>query len=353
MITAFTLPGIIITPFVGLAADRLGRRNVIIPLLFLFGISGSAISIVKTFEIVILLRLAQGIGGSALITLSVTLIGDIYEDQQQDRIIGVNSAAISIGSAVYPLIGGVLASFFWYYPFLFYAIGVVVGISAVLLLPEPDYSSEHNLVGYIHRMERAMLYPKAIGVFLSVFLSFFLFYGAILTSFPLVLDERFALTPSQIGILLSTVSVGTAGASFQFDRIRQWKEGFTIIRVGFILYGISLISLYAISNLYLFLIPLLLFGVGTGLIVNSADKILVELVPGDLRAGTIGIRTGFLRLGQTAGPIGFTILVQFLYDSTVEGYYTLFALAGIISILLPTLVTLLPRQVLFALPNQQ
>ncbi|MFW6045446.1 MAG: MFS transporter, partial [Natronomonas sp.] len=72
VITTYTLPGIFLTPFVGLVADRIGRRRVLVPLLFMFGIAGGAIAFVDSFVQVIVLRFVQGIGASALVTLSVT-----------------------------------------------------------------------------------------------------------------------------------------------------------------------------------------------------------------------------------------------------------------------------------------
>ena len=40
LISAFTFPGIFLTPFAGVLADRLGRKTVLIPSLFIFGLAG-------------------------------------------------------------------------------------------------------------------------------------------------------------------------------------------------------------------------------------------------------------------------------------------------------------------------
>jgi MFS family permease len=79
VITVYTLPGVFLTPFIGLIADRIGRRRVIIPLLFVFGFGGAGIAFARSFDAVLALRFLQGVGASALVTLAVTLIGDLYE----------------------------------------------------------------------------------------------------------------------------------------------------------------------------------------------------------------------------------------------------------------------------------
>ena len=40
LITAFSLPGAVLAPFIGIMTDRLGRKRVLVPCLFIFGIAG-------------------------------------------------------------------------------------------------------------------------------------------------------------------------------------------------------------------------------------------------------------------------------------------------------------------------
>ena len=84
------------------------------------------------------MRFFQGIGATALVTLAVTLIGDFYQGGQRDGVIGVNASMLSVGAALYPLIGGILGSIRWNLPFLFFEISIVVGLVAVFTLDEPE-----------------------------------------------------------------------------------------------------------------------------------------------------------------------------------------------------------------------
>jgi len=40
LITVFTLPSLLLTPVMGILADRIGRKIILIPSLFIFGIAG-------------------------------------------------------------------------------------------------------------------------------------------------------------------------------------------------------------------------------------------------------------------------------------------------------------------------
>ena len=58
LITSFTLPGVILAPFLGVLADRFGRKKILVPSLFLFAIAGTAeqlpdLAVPNGFELVV------------------------------------------------------------------------------------------------------------------------------------------------------------------------------------------------------------------------------------------------------------------------------------------------------------
>src|SRR5690625_7908636 len=75
LITFYTLPGIILTPILGVIADRYGRKRVVIPSLFFFGIAGTACDFPTPFEQLLLLRAPQSMRRAFLGALGAALIG--------------------------------------------------------------------------------------------------------------------------------------------------------------------------------------------------------------------------------------------------------------------------------------
>ncbi|MEE9472014.1 MAG: MFS transporter, partial [Gemmatimonadota bacterium] len=61
LISAFTLPGVVLTPIFGLIADRAGRKTVLVPSLLLFGAAGTACALTHDFQSLLLLRVLQGV----------------------------------------------------------------------------------------------------------------------------------------------------------------------------------------------------------------------------------------------------------------------------------------------------
>jgi ACDE family multidrug resistance protein len=66
LIVVFTLPGVLFAPLFGVLADRYGRKTVLVPSLLLFGIAGSACSLVRDVDLLLALRFLQGIGAASL-----------------------------------------------------------------------------------------------------------------------------------------------------------------------------------------------------------------------------------------------------------------------------------------------
>jgi ACDE family multidrug resistance protein len=63
LISVFTLPYFLLVPLTGVMADRFGRKKLIVPALFLFGIFGGLCALTPDFKTLLILRVLQGIGG--------------------------------------------------------------------------------------------------------------------------------------------------------------------------------------------------------------------------------------------------------------------------------------------------
>ena len=119
LITFFTLPGVFLAPVLGVLADRLGRKRILVPSLFLFALAGAACAFTRDFNLLLVLRIFQGIGGASLGSINTTLIGDLYSGPRRAEAMGLNASVLSIGTGSYPAIGGALAVFGWNYPFFY------------------------------------------------------------------------------------------------------------------------------------------------------------------------------------------------------------------------------------------
>src|SRR5690606_12329211 len=102
LVAAGSTAGILMAPVVGILADRFGRRVVLTVCLAVFGTFGGVAALAPSFEVLLLARFMQGFGSAGLINLAVVLIGDHWSGAERTRIVGRNSAVLTVGLAAMP-----------------------------------------------------------------------------------------------------------------------------------------------------------------------------------------------------------------------------------------------------------
>ncbi len=303
LITVFTLPGVILTPILGVLADRFGRKKILVPSLLLFGVAGFSLFFTRDFNLFLIIRLLQGIGAASLGSLNVTLIGDFFEGRERAAAMGYNASVLSIGTASYPAIGGALATFGWYFPFLLPVLALPVAFVVLYSLDDTKQINKQNLKAYLINAWKSIKNKQVMGIFIASIFTFILIYGAYLTFFPFLLDSEFSAPPYAIGLMMSAMSLTTAITSSQVGKLSAKYSDKILLKSAFIIYALSLILIPFMPSMWLLLIPLILFGTAQGLNIPSLQTMLTDLAPVENRAAFMSLNGMVLRLGQTIGPI--------------------------------------------------
>ena len=329
LISAFTLPGIFLAPLAGMYADRRGRKKILVPSLLIFAIAGFAIFFSRNFHIILLLRVLQGVGAASLGSLNVTLIGDFFKGKQRPMAMGYNASVLSLSAATYPLVGGVLAGFAWYYPFVLPLLAIPVGLFVIFGMEEPEFEVSQNLKEYFRAISESILKKEVIAIFSLSVLTFIILYGSFLTYLPFLLYQKFNLSSPDIGIVLSLSSITSAIFATQVGKLTNKFGSLVLLKTAFVLYLIVLLLVPNLNNLYLFIVPILIFGSAQALNIPSLQTVLANLAPDNQRGAFMSLNGMVLRLGQTLGPlvigIGFTI-------SGLKGAYYLGAFVAILGL---------------------
>ncbi|MFD9113036.1 MFS transporter [Streptomyces bottropensis] len=138
MINAYSLvqSGLLLTA--GSAADRYGRKKMLITGLVLFGIGSLVAGLAQSTGQLVAARAGMGVGGALLLTTTLAVAMQIFAPEEQPRAIGIWAAVNALGFAAGPLLGGfVLAHFWWGAIFLINLPVAALGVVAVIaLVPE-------------------------------------------------------------------------------------------------------------------------------------------------------------------------------------------------------------------------
>jgi MFS family permease len=309
IVTAFALPGVVVGPLLGMFADRFGRTRILVGCLVVYGLAGGAIAVAGSFDTILVLRFLQGTtGGSILSILTFALVGDYYEGTTRNAVMGITTAGISVSVAVYPLVGGLLASVHWRVPFLLYLVSVPVAVLVAVVLEEPDTEPSGIGVGYVREALSVVAPVRALALYAAVLGSYVLLFGAVLTAVPFLLSGDYGLGSSGIGVVVALSMLVTAAVAAANGRLAARYGEDALLAAGFVAYGAGLVGVRFAPGAEYVAAALLLFGVGHGLELPTLASAISDLVPGRFRAGAMSLRTSMLVTGQAAGSALFPVL---------------------------------------------
>lgn len=327
LITFFTLPGIFITPVLGLLADRYGRKVILVPSLLIFGIAGTACAFAATFEQMLFLRAIQGAGSASLGALNLTLIGDLYSGNKRARAMGYNGSVLSIGTAAYPAIGGGLAIFGWYYPFFLSLLAIPVGLFVLTSLKTSPSEKGMNFREIFRTVASALISKKVLPLFTGIFLTFILLYGGYITFFTILLDEKFGQNSFWIGVILSGSSFVTAYTSSQLGRLTLRFSEVGLIRAASVLYLAIFLFIPQVDNIWWFILPVIVFGAAQGINIPSILNLLTGYADKEYRAAFLSVNWVVMRTGQALGP--YLLGLVYAMMSLQETFYAASIAAGL------------------------
>lgn len=330
LITAFTLPGIVLTPILGILSDRVGRKKIIVPSLFLFGVAGASVAFATSFETMLALRFLQGMGAASLGTINVTMIGDLYSGRERTEAMGYNSSILSLGTGMYPAIGGALAVFGWQYPFLLPLLAIPIGMRVMLSLDYDEPRNERDLKEYLAELSRAVSNRRVVGLLSVTLATFVILFGAQVTYLPIFIDTSFGASVAVVGVLLASASLASGLTSWQLGRITRYVSQKHLIMAAFGLYAAALTLVPLVPSVGLLVMPTLIFGVAQGLNLPNVFSMLTGSVSADNRGAVLALNGMLLRTGQAIGPL---LMSAAAVTISIDGAYYLFALLPVIMLL--------------------
>lgn len=326
LVGGYFLVGIVLSPFLGILADRIGRKRVLVAGLGTFGLLGGAIAFAPSFEVALALRVMQGTGAAAIFITTVTIIGDTFDGAQRTAVLGVNIAVLSATAALFPVLGGFLVTVAWYAPFLTYFAAVPVALLVFLTLEDSARTSPGHGVRYLREAASTIATPATVALFGVTFLTEFLAFGVIFTALPFRLES--ALTPVLVGVVLLTAETASMLAALASGRLARRRSSLQLIAIGFACYGVGFFVFGLTTWIGAVAVAAAFAGFGIGLLLPSVDATLSDRVTQEYRAGAFSLRNSTTFLGRFGGPITFTGLAV----TVGVGYTPLLLASGVIAV---------------------
>lgn len=295
-IALFSLP-------LGVVADRMGAVRVLVPCLLLFSLFGAAGALMQNFGSLLATRLLMGAACGGIAASCLGLLGRMYEGEARDRAIAQATATLTLAGILFPLLGGLAASWHWQYAFYLYTVGVPLALLAAWAFPRDRQPPRQRMAALKVQLSEVFNDPTLWRLLIGIALVSVVMYAVVIYA-PLYLQNTLAVSEFLNGVILASRAVGAAVISaFGAKAIAKAVSVPGAIAIGLLLMSLTLASIPFLQAFIWILGAALLFGVGFGLALPNLYAALARLSPRELRASVLaaGIGAGFL--GQFFSPV--------------------------------------------------
>ncbi len=87
-------------------ADIYGKRKIFLTGIFIFTIFSFLCGLSKNFNMMIISRIIQGIGGGMFLSTGTAILASVFPKEKRGRVLGINVACVYLGLSLGPFLGG-------------------------------------------------------------------------------------------------------------------------------------------------------------------------------------------------------------------------------------------------------
>jgi len=329
---------VLASPLMGSVIDRVGPRRPFVGGLVVYGIGGGAGLVVGSYLPLLASRVVLGLGTAAVYTAVTVLIYQLYEGQAMERALGYRSSANSAGAAVWPLVGGAIATLAWNYPFGVYLVALPLGLLAAATIPEtraengeaPNDTTE-SAPSLRDRLAETLAVFRRRRALLFVYLLYFVanaFLYVIVVFYPQFLPQ--VGVSSSFAISLYLAANGAAGglSAAVYDRLARRVDRSILVLAAFGLWLVGFGLATVVDTAVEAIVPVVLFGLGVGLVFPSAFAWVEAFAPIDRQGQFSSYVASFGYTGQFLSPVVFGPLVPLVGVRGVFGAAAIVAAVG-------------------------
>ncbi|MCG7339765.1 multidrug efflux MFS transporter NorA [Staphylococcus sp. ACRSN] len=314
LVAAFALAQMVISPFGGTLADKLGKKLIICIGLALFAVSEFLFAISHSFSLLIVSRILGGFSAGMVMPGVTGMIADISPGKDKAKNFGYMSAIINSGFILGPGLGGFLAEFSHRLPFFVAGgSGCLALILSIILIKNPKNETQDGFTKYQPELLSKINWKVFITpIVLTLVLAFGL--SAFETLFPLYTADKAHYSPLDISFAIT--GGGIFGAIFQvffFDKFMKYFKELTFITYALIYSALILLGLTLVHSYWSIMVISFIVFIGFDMIRPAITNYFSNIAA-DRQGFAGGLNSTFTSMGNFIGPL----VAGSLYDINYE-----------------------------------
>lgn len=318
---ASTITGIVCKGPSGALSDILGRRKVLIMGMAVFGLVPFLYFLVNSYWQLAAVRFLHGFATAIFGPAASAMVADLFDKQRGEKI-SWYASAITTGKLLGPLLGGyiLLVTDFKHSYLVVGIIGVISLLIALFGINEntfplekkpKDSKSVRFALGKMHRGFTEVLSDFRISAVSTVDALSYLAVGALETFLPLYGIFVLRFDSGMVGTLFAVQAITTLMSRPIMGRLSDTIGRKPMIISGLLVSALSLGAITLISNYYLFIVVLAIYGLGVAISDSSTTAMIADLSKARNYGAAMGVQGTILDIGHASGPILAGIIIKY------------------------------------------
>lgn len=309
---ASTIPGVLVSLPAGSLSDILGRKKLLLLAGFVFASAPFLYLLITVWWQLILVRFYHGFATAIFVPVAEASIAELFPAKRGERI-SLFSSATYVGRVIAPVLGGYILFATVDNFHILYLADSVAGVTALILgllfLVERKQTkvfrqaSAKEIVGRMFQGWKDVAKNREVLAVSFIQACLYYVYGSVEFYLAGYLPEVVHMDKFLTGVIITSIIGVAIFARPYMGRISDKIGRRTPIVLGCIISGLPLLVVPLVTDFWVLLLLVIVYGFGFATVAASAPALISELVPKD----TIGTSLGFLDttmdVGQSIGPI--------------------------------------------------
>ena len=288
---------------IGLLADRMNRKQLIVQGLVLFALGGAVAALSTSIWGVILGRAIQGAGAISAVVMA--LLADLTREEQRTKAMSTIGMSIGMSFAVAFILGPFVAAHFGLSG-LFWATSLLAlgGLLLLATVPQPTVTIKNCSESYGQQLRQSLVHPELARLNVGIFV-LHLVMTASFVLLPHLLTDYAHLAPEKHGWVYLPIVLGGFIAAVPAIIIAEAKRKIKSV----FLFGIALLVCGFIilakgySHYWGLLLGVSVFFVAFNLLEALLPSLLSKIAPAGSKATAMGVYASSQFLGAFCGGV--------------------------------------------------